>query len=198
MALWDDHDYGQNDANHQYRHKEDSLDVFNSFFPRKPIQDVYEIGPGVSSVFKAFGHDFLFIDNRYFRDSLVNGAKGFWGEEQFNWVQGQVSSSRNPKWLMQGSQFFGAYQGKEQTFEGREYEQEFDAVMSMLRSANSPSLFLSGDVHFSEVQNIESTKMGYESYEITASHMHSLPVTPKQNKRRKHVLQDSNFVVIDP
>ena len=199
LALWDDHDFGKNDANHKYKHKDDALDVFNSFYPRKPIEGVYEQGPGVSSIFRAFHHDFIFIDNRYYRDSMRSGARSFWGMDQFHWIQNEIQKSPNPKWLLQGSQFFGAYQAKKgQSFEGSKYEHEFDAVMNMLKKTNLPNLFLSGDVHFTEVQDIERNKTGYRTYELTASHMHSFTGMPKKNtKRRRQKLADANFLVID-
>ena len=197
LALWDDHDYGKNNANHKYKHKNDALDVFNSFFPRQPIRGVYETGPGVSSVFSAFHHDFFFIDNRFYRDTRRGDSKSFWGLDQFTWVQRRMEQSERPKWLMQGSQFFGAYQGKSQSYESGQYEEEFDAVMAMLEKTNQPSIFVSGDVHFTEVQNIEKDKTGYNTFEITASHMHSFTSKPKSNKRRRQEVADANFVVID-
>lgn len=199
LALWDDHDFGKNNANHRYKHKADALNVFNSFFPRRPIEGVYEHGPGCSSIFKAFNHDFVFLDNRYHRDEKSRvGKKGFWGDSQVSWVQSKIANSRRPKWYLQGSQFFGNYLGKGQSFEGKDYEAEFDHVLSMIRATNSPSLFLSGDVHFSEVMDIERDKAGYRTYELTASHMHSFTSLSKsKNRRRRRVVKEANFITVD-
>jgi len=198
LATWDDHDYGLNDVNHSYRHKEDSLATFNAFFAQNIGSARYSpAGLGVASHLQAFGHDFIFLDNRYFRDLDVLGAKSFWGPNQTEWLNQNLVRSNSPAWLIQGSQFFGGYSRKKQSFEGN-YPQSFERFARAMRQANRPSLLVSGDVHYTEIMDIEANFFGYKTFEISSSSIHSFPkIGIEDNPRRRKLEGDHNHVIVD-
>jgi alkaline phosphatase D len=197
LAVWDDHDFGKNDSDHTYPHKEDSLATFQAFFGQDESVGPYSRGPGVSSQLTAFGHQFIFLDNRYYRGTLINGDRSYWGEDQSKWWQQQMRQSANPVWLMQGCQFFGGYSRKNQSFE-KNFQNDFMRFKNVMRSANRPSLLLAGDIHFTEVMQIESEQLGYPTYELTSSSMHSFPrVGIDPNPRRQVVESGHNHLFVD-
>src|SRR5262245_59407345 len=73
MAVWDDHDFGKNDAGEEYRKKKESQQLFLEFFkepkdsPRWKQEGLYEarvVGPPEQSI------QIIMLDTRYFRSAL--------------------------------------------------------------------------------------------------------------------------------
>lgn len=167
IVTWDDHDYGMQDGNATNPHKLDSKRTLEAFFAQTPSPAFPEFttGPGVSSRLDAFGYRFLLLDDRSFRGETHFGA------EQERWLFEQAKASRTPVWLISGDQWFGAYHRFE-SYEGRQ-PASFKRFLHTLRKVPQPILFMSGDRHLSEVMRIEKTVLGYETYEVTSSALHS-------------------------
>lgn len=197
LAVWDDHDYGRNDAGYDYPFKASSLEIFNTFFAQDTRLGDLSHGPGVSTCFSAFGHDFLMADNRYFRNDPAPGYKAFWGQEQFDWIHKTLSQQKRPLWLIQGSQFFGGYSRKKQSYE-KNYDEEFSATLKMLSSLNRPLIFVSGDLHYTELINLESSLLGFPTFEITSSCIHSFPPKWRDDNPRRRMMEKSyNHICVD-
>lgn len=197
--VWDDHDYGQNDGDKNYKHKEKSLEVFNTFYPRGALAEIYSKTMGAGSELKAFGQDFVFIDNRFFRDKGESGSH--WGAEQKKLILNKVKKSKAKMvWLIQGDQFFGGYHGFE-SFEGQ-HPQDFKKTLNDLKRTKKKILFVSGDRHLTEVMGIAPEVLGYKTYEITSSGIHAV-VFPGAFEREPNPRQEIgksgvyNFSVID-
>src|SRR5690606_1447406 len=121
-------------------------------------------------------------------------------DEQVSWMKGLRLAKQS--FLMTGSQFFGAYLKKD-SFEGT-YPQAFKNFLVQLGQMPSRFVLASGDIHFSEVMKIESEALGYETYEITSSSIHSLTmpgshVIRPRNPRRIPGLVTSthNFLTLE-
>lgn len=197
ITVWDDHDYGSNNADGNYKHKEQSLATFRAFNAQEPIIDSFENGPGVSSFFKAFGQKFIFLDNRYFKGLEYDGIKGFLGKEQINWAFSKLSASHEPNWIIEGTQFFTRYSKSNECFilNGPE---ECEVFRKNVAQLNSPSVFVAGDVHFTEVTKLEKELLGYKTIEITSSSLHSIPkATLPKNPDRLQGFTKENFILID-
>ncbi len=176
VVTWDDHDYGMKDGDRRNPHKLESQYVLESFFAQTaaPGFPEYTKGPGVSSKLEAFGHRFLLLDNRSFRtgaDVTDPNEQTHFGRDQEKWIETQLDGSVLPTWLISGDQWFGAYHRFE-SYEGR-HPLSFKNFLSSLRLRKSPVVFLSGDRHLSEVMKIERELLGYDSFEMTTSSMHS-------------------------
>lgn len=198
ICTWDDHDFGSNNQNGKYKHKENSLAVFKAFTAQDSIVDGLENGPGVSCFFKAFGQKFLFLDNRYFKGLSHSGIKkGFLGKEQLEWAFDKLHKSSEPNWILEGSQFFqGQRKGNECYI--MDAPEECDLFASEISSLNSPSVFAAGDVHFTEVSKIDKSILGYETIEITSSSLHSyIKTTLPKNPTRIDGAPKENFVIVD-
>jgi hypothetical protein len=196
-GIWDDHDYGKNNADYNYKHKNDSLRTFNTFFAQEPVPGKLQSGPGLASSFDAFGQRFIFLDNRWFLNKVEDGKKVFWGEEQRQWAFPLIEKSNLPIWLIQGCQFFGDYANSGQSPEGK-YQWELDLLAKSIRSAKMNTVLVGGDVHYSEIHRIEPEFFGQRTFEITSSSMHSFRPGPVDvNPRRQNGYLGNNFITVE-
>lgn len=195
VAIWDDHDFGQNNADGDYQHKESSLKTFKTFYPRDTIEGIYAHGPGVAGSLRAFGLQFLMLDGRYFRSNKKAANRMLFGAEQTNWAFSQIESFDGPTWLIMGNQFFGAFNHRE-SFEGV-FQRDFSNFIERLRATKKLAFFAGGDVHHSETMNIEPEILDYPTFELTASSIHSIS-SPfiRRNDRRRKSTTSKNFVLV--
>ena len=178
FATWDDHDFGTNDSDREFVSKDAALKLFHAVFGGQDLPDVWENGPsGVSSVLHAFGQSFYLMDDRTFRQPNKNQTPqeefGHWGQEQHQWILAQMKANQNPAWVVNGNQCFnGKDLSYKETFESN-HPKEFVNFIGELKGVQSPVVFASGDIHLSEIMRIPKERIGYETYELTSSSMHS-------------------------
>lgn len=196
IATWDDHDYAGNNADKHHPLNGHSIKVFQAMFGWTPV-GAAKLGPGVASYVEFFGQRFFLMDDRTWRDPWNTPQGLHWGNDQENWLLKSLTTDTRPAWLLNGSQYFGAYLEKD-SFEGR-HPYQFKRFIKSLQSIEASVLFGSGDVHFSELMRIEKSALGYETFEITSSSMHSM-TSPwngslKTNPRRLLTTWHYNFVL---
>lgn len=198
LATWDDHDYGTNNGDANFDGKQESLKIFSSFFAQNVLPgEGFERGPGVSSVFRAFGMQFLLLDDRYERSEKREKHGSPLGEHQKEWVIEKLRDFSGPSWLMQGTQFFGT------DMFGEAYERRFPSDLHQfldgIRATDSRVLFVSGDVHRSEISDIEADFLGYPTFELTSSCLHSRTWGyAGDNDRRRKMHLERNFLLVVP
>ncbi len=196
LVTWDDHDYGMKDGDFTNPHKVESKKVMESFFAQTPSKEFPEFhsGPGVSSIFDAFGYRFMLLDDRSFRSTkpdpnaaLIDPHQTHFGAEQENWILKNVEASQDPVWLISGDQWFGSYHRFE-SYEGT-HPESFKKFFARLKQTDSTVMFMSGDRHLSEVNKVESELLGYETFEFTSSSLHSKahPANWDSIPNRRHV-----------
>src|SRR3989338_3207086 len=184
LAIWDDHDYAGNNADGTFAKKEMTKKLFKLFWDNEPQENTLVKGPGVSQIFKAFGQRFFMMDSRYYRsprNETNNPVQ--WGSLQESFLYENLATSAAPAWLMNGSQFFGGYLKKDSF----EYWQlaNFKDICRELSKQEAPIVFASGDVHFTEYMRIEPAVLGYPTFEITSSSIHST-TAPFNHLRKKN------------
>ena len=186
LAVWDDHDFGGNNYDGTFAKKEMTKNLFNIFWGNNPQEGTLIKGPGIAQIFKAFGQRFFMMDSRYYRSARDASNPVHWGKLQEDFLFEHLAENNSPAWLMNGSQFFGGYLQKD----AFEYWQNknFKDVCAQLARQEAPVIFASGDVHFSEYMKIEPSILGYQTYEITSSSIHSTTIAfnhlRKKNPRR--------------
>lgn len=198
IAVWDDHDFGKNNADGNYKHKSVNLQTFKTFFAQEPDGSTLFNGHANSWYFQAFGQNFTFFDNRFYR-GLTNtaGNKGFLGIEQIDWMSKAISSRPRPTWIMQGAPMFGRVQ-KSCSYQGNA-PQEMDYFLRKVRSWGVPTIFAGGDLHYTEISSIDKSLLGYNSFELISSSMHSNTKTAfydNPNPQLKGYLKE-NFLVLE-
>lgn len=204
FTTWDDHDFGTNNGDRDFKAKEASLRLFHAFFGGPNLGDTWVNGPaGVASQINAFGQRFFLMDDRTFRQPNERQAEkeayGHWGQEQHEWLMRNLQSDPTPSWIVNGNQFLkGAAMVFNEAFE-KDHPIEFSTFMSELANCRAPVVFASGDVHLSEIMEVPLASTGYQTYELTSSCMHSYVGDGWENPLRMPgaMTREFNFMIID-
>lgn len=203
FATWDDHDFGTNDADATFASKADSQKLFRQLFWGAENDNQYEnSGEGVYAHIKIFGQNFYLMDDRSERKpnkGFQQDKYGHWGKTQHEWLISKLKQNPEPTWIINGNQMFN--------FKGLDFKEamqanhgaEFDLFISELKTLKQPIGLLSGDVHFTEIVNLPKEYLGYPSFEITSSSMHSYHGNGWDNPQRlaDSFVNEFNFVMIE-
>lgn len=214
LAVWDDHDFGTNNSNKKWKSKDEARKVFNAFFGGEPIPGSYKRAKeDIYFSFSGFGQNFIFMDDRYYREPNGPAPYGHWGRAQHQWLVKQMKEAKGPIWLANGDQFFtkatlvtkkdGTKKQVNETFLD-DHPKHFKTLMADIKKNLQPVVFLSGDIHYSEVVGIEKEMLGYQTYEVTSSPIHSYIFRSKKgpeswldNPRRLISVKEYNYLVVD-
>lgn len=167
-AIWDDHDYGTNDANSSFTLKADSLALFKRYWanPSYGLPDLQ----GNFTVVHHNDADFFMLDDRWYRDNdHLEGAehKVMFGERQIAWLKNALlSSTANFKIIVGGNQFLDDQNKWEGWLNFPEERRGFIDWLTVSRVDGV--MFASGDRHQTELMRMER-KDAYPLYELTCS-----------------------------
>lgn len=172
-AIWDDHDYGPNDAGKAYLLKDASRKVFMDY----SLNPAYgEDGKGIYSVLSYGDVDIFLTDDRYFRSEAEltdssngkpNSAKTYFGKMQMEWLKNALLFSKATfKVIATGSQVLNPFSESDCM---RFYSAEYNELMHFLAAEKIKGVvFFSGDRHHSEVIKMERPNL-YPLYDVTNS-----------------------------
>lgn len=184
-AIWDDHDYGPNDADRSFIHKELTLEAFELFWGN-PSFGLPGMG-GITTAFQFNGIDFFLLDNRWFRSNykVVGTEKELLGKQQIDWLIEALRYSRAPfKIVAVGGQFLSdlaVYENHANYAEEREY------LLERLNETGTPGvIFLSGDRHHTELSML-TLENGEVVYDFTVSPLTSTAYDPKKETNTHRV-----------
>ncbi|MDG0818133.1 alkaline phosphatase D family protein [Bdellovibrio svalbardensis] len=197
LATWDDHDYGKNNANKNFHLKEAARRIFDLFWGSREV-DGFKRGYGVSSIFTGFGQRFFFMDDRYFRDDPGLSRGLHWGRDQQEDFLARLGENSKPSWILNGSQYFGNYYKQESML--KDYTANLKDVLKKLSQISAPVILGSGDIHFSEILELEPRILGYKTFEITSSSIHSFAIPLGEimrNDRRVEYSWHHNYLIIN-
>ena len=172
-AIWDDHDFGPNDAGQSYLLKDASREIFNNYW-LNPTSG--EDKKGIYSQFNYGDVDFFLTDDRYFRsdpsiadtiDGLPNTEKSYFGKQQLKWLENAILFSNAPfKIIVTGSQVLNPNNKYECM---QEYPYEYNQLLHFLTDKKIKGvIFLTGDRHHSEIIKYKRKNL-YPLYDITVS-----------------------------
>lgn len=167
-AIWDDHDYGSDNANQSFTLKQQSLDLFKRYWAN-PAYGLAE-DAGIFTSFSFSGVDFFLLDDRWYRNSDTapnTDDKTMLGKTQLEWLKDALLESRASfKVIVNGNQMLNRFPGRETW---SHFPQEQSAFLDWLMETRVPGvLFLSGDAHYSALSVIESDQH-YPLYELVCS-----------------------------
>jgi len=176
-AIWDDHDYGPNDADKSYILKEPSRSVFMKYWAN-PSYGFN--GQGIYSKITWNDVDIFMMDDRWYRsndkmpDSISgqpNKDKKMYGEEQMEWLKNSLLFSNKLseisfRIIATGSQVLNSYSPYDCL---RHFPAEFNELLNFISDNKiNGVLFLTGDRHHSEIIKMDR-KETYPLYDITVS-----------------------------
>lgn len=167
-AIWDDHDYGYNDCDRTYPHKDKTLEAFKLYWAN-PNYGAMGV-PGVFFKFRWSDADFFMLDDRFHRSpdkAEDDGTKTLLGKEQLSWLKDVLLSSEATfKLIVCGNQVLN----ENTKFESYNfYKKERAEILDFIKKNNiSGVLFLSGDVHHTELLKTELPDL-YTLFDFTSS-----------------------------
>ncbi|MFN0036773.1 MAG: alkaline phosphatase D family protein, partial [Saprospiraceae bacterium] len=155
-AIWDDHDYGPNDADGTWIHKETAWEVFRDFWGNP----TYGVNgqKGCTTQFQYADVDFFLLDNRFFRTPNYCKTcldRSLLGKEQLQWFLASLAASQAPfKMVAIGGQVLTTSPNSETAFHF--FPAERDTILSFIERENIKGvIFLTGDRHFSELSGMK-------------------------------------------
>lgn len=199
-ATWDDHDFGPNNSDRTFIHKEKTAEAFQLFWanPTFGLPDLD--GKGITTQFLFHDIEFFLLDNRYFRSAPDVENETMLGKEQLEWLIEALGNSFSPfKMIAIGSQVLNS-EGSSENY--ARYEEERAYLMRRLEEENIRGvIFLTGDRHHTELSRVES-KNGYVMYDLTVSALTSGSNTradkePNVNRVDGTLVMQHNFAIIE-
>lgn len=172
LAIWDDHDFGENDSDGTQPGKEKSLELFEEIWPN-PAAGLDD-EPGVFFSTSYGDVDLFFTDGRYDRSPDMQPAsprKKMLGEKQWEWLERGLAESRATfKLVFSGSTIDVAPKDCWAI-----YPQERARLLGLTKKVPG-IVFVTGDVHTSLIARSEPPEAAYPFYEIVSSGIAVNPV----------------------
>lgn len=180
-AIWDDHDFGPNDSDRSYIHKDKTREAFDLFWGNPttglPGQE------GITSYFQWADIDFFLLDNRTFRspNNCKTCEPTILGENQLNWLIESLTYSNAPfKIVVIGGQVLNPAP----TFENYANHHALERS-ELLRRIEAEGIqgviFISGDRHHTELSRL-TLDSGIDIYDWTVSPLTSTPSTKNEDE----------------
>ena len=187
LGIWDDHDYGENDAGIEYPKKVESQQIFLDFLgePKGTFRrntpgtyDAVTIGPEGQRV------QFILLDTRYFRTALKrhpNRPKGkgpygpdesdkaeVLGKAQWKWLEKTLRTPAEIRVIASSIQVVSTTHGWETW---GNFPKERQRLFDLLKKTKAHGVvILSGDRHSAEISKLEGV-LPYPLFDVTASAM---------------------------
>lgn len=198
-AIWDDHDFGPDDSDGSFIHKDMAWEVFRDFWGNPTFGVNGQ--KGCTTQFQYNDIDFFLLDNRYFRTPdrcTTCPERTLLGETQLQWLLTALAKSRAPfKIIAIGGQVVTTSLDHETAF--HYFPAERDTILQFIERENIKGvIFLTGDKHFTELSAMKNNK-GNWVYDLTTSPLTS-GVNPNAETNAWHVegtrVNQHNFSVL--
>lgn len=204
IGVWDDHDYGDNDAGKEYAKKRESQQLFLDFIdepkesPRRQQAGVY-----CSYLFGPEGEQVkvILLDTRYHRDRP--GDEGdILGAEQWQWLERELKDSRAQVNIIGSSIQVVPFQHRFEKWAN--FPRSRARLFALIKATGARGvLFISGDRHFAEISKLDESPTGYPVYDLTSSGLthsrdrNTVYFTDDNRHRKGEIFADLNFGLID-
>ena len=165
FAIWDDHDYGPNDSEKDWKFKDQALELYKYFWPQQSYGT-----DSAKGIYYAFTHgdaEFFMTDGRYYRDEPSVPHAEMLGKSQIKWLEAKLLASKAVfKFIVVGSQTLN----KSNTHECyQHYTEEVGELLNFIKEKNIDGvIFLTGDMHYSELTKMDRPGT-YPLYDFTSS-----------------------------
>ena len=175
-AIWDDHDYGSNDANKSFELKDESFDVFKAYWGNPSYGEADN--PGVYTKFYWGDAAFFLTDDRWARDddhldpAAAREMKTQFGARQRDWLKQSLLAAETLghftfKFIVTGGQFLTDFGGVSENF--TYYPAEREELLKFIKDHHITGvIFLTGDIHFTELARRKVNDSQW-LYELTSS-----------------------------
>lgn len=157
-GIWDDHDYGPNNADRTFELREEALRVFKQMWanPGWGTPDT----PGIFSSFRCGPAEIFLMDDRYYKyspevhDDVTLEDGEIWGKRQLEWLLEALKNSTAPvKVIANGTQVISRDTRGEGHYQEAQGEQR-ELLDFLAENQIGGVVFLSGDRHHSEAMQM--------------------------------------------
>jgi len=199
VGIWDDHDYGRNDAGSDYGSRVESQAALLDFLaepaasPRRKQRGTYAsytFGEGRRRV------KLILLDGRYHRDRPGPTADTL-GAEQWTWLEGELKAGSAELTVIASSYQLVSEQHPNEKW--ADFPAARRRFLDLLARPDAPGVvLLSGDRHFAELSRMENPALGYPLHELTSSGLtHSYQHADEANRfRQGDLYRQKNFGVV--
>lgn len=192
-AIWDDHDFGPDNSDGAWIHKETAWEVFRDFWGNP----TFGVGgqKGCTTFFQYADMDFFLLDNRYFRtpnNCETCPERSLLGKEQLQWFLSALAASYAPyKIVAIGGQVVTTSANHETAFHF--FPAERDSILRFIERENIKGvIFLTGDKHYTELSAMQN-KAGNWVYDLTTSPLTSGPYSDALTKELNAYRVEGSF-----
>lgn len=152
IGIWDDHDFGFNDADGTVAFKKESQELFLNFLEepedserrrREGIYTSHAFGSGPKKI------KFILLDNRYFRN--LDKKAPLLGRKQWEWLEGELKDSdAGMHFIVSGLSVLSPRIPRSDGWS--DYPEEKKRLLKLLdRMKPKAPVFLTGDKHFASI-----------------------------------------------
>jgi alkaline phosphatase D len=177
-AIWDDHDFGADNADSRLPFRQESLSLFRDFWQQEfatPDDGVYS-----SRTFQHQGRTIhlILLDARFNRTAYESPKKdlpdfgekktfepSLLGARQWEWLEAELNRPADLKIIGSSIQVLS---GEHRFEKWMNYPAEYERLMGLLGRISAPTLILSGDRHLHEVSKTQLVS-GRTLYDFTSS-----------------------------
>jgi alkaline phosphatase D len=220
MAVWDDHDMGENNVNSTWPHRDAARAEFLRFWGAAD-DDPRWSQPGLYSA-RTFGSgdrrvQVILLDNRYNLDPWdyagEDPERRILGEEQWAWLRDRLAEPATVRIIGSGIQVVQDYDIDTEWEGWGDSPLERERLFGLIRDLDVPGVvFVSGDMHFAELSRHpdDASALGYPTYDLTPSGLDQIEtagegqwINPNRvgellNTNRKHGLVEIDWAPSDP
>lgn len=203
MAVWDDHDYGMDDAGANFPHREASRKIMLDFF-QEPENSLRRSQPGGIYTARVYGQEgkriqVILLDTRYSRSDLKKASGGsqtgyipdssatavMLSAEQWLWLEDQLKQPAEVRLIGSSIQVVS----EDHRFEKwANMPAERNRLFETIRKSGATGVvILSGDRHLGEISSMDAG-LGYPLIDITASGLNQASQTYRNAEVNKHRL----------
>lgn len=180
LAVWDDHDYGRNDAGMEFEIKEESQRIFQKFWDNGDLEVGQEGREGVYHyVVKTYNDikvQFIMLDTRYHRSELAKEGDRYvsntdpdatiLGEEQWRWLERVIMVPADVRIVASSIQFLSDRHPYEKW---SNFPVEKERMLKLIEEHKTNVIFVSGDRHHGEISRIMLPGLSSPLYDFTSS-----------------------------
>lgn len=185
-AIWDDHDYGPNDSDRSYVHKDWTREAFELFWANPPAHHP-SLAPGNGTAFRYNDAEFFLLDNRTFRAPAACktcNPKPLLGQAQLDWLIDALSSSTATyKFVAIGGQVLNSAEVWENYIHHHAAERK-ELLDRIAAEGIKNVVFLTGDRHHTELSKMD--REGVTMYDFTVSPLTSGAAKGGEGEGNRH------------
>ncbi len=168
-AIWDDHDFGPNDSDRSYIHKDWTREAFNLFWANPPTTHPSLAGT-IATAFRHNDAEFFMLDNRSKRapnDCKTCDPMPLLGQEQLDWlIDALVGSTASYKFVLIGGQVLNPAETYE-TYAHHHHEEREQLLDRIEKEGIRNVIFLSGDRHHTELTRMQRGEVTMHDFTVS-------------------------------